>query len=155
MDVGERPLDEAESMASNSYYVHGLCIYGARWDPEQKTIVDLPTNTADPGREFPMLHLTIDRVDPAAGRGDEDSDGTQIFAVTPGLQRKSKLVSRSIYKCPMYVNFRKNRAANNAGAEGQVITHVPIPLRNGESPGFWSKRSVSLVSEVGDSSYNF
>merc|ERR1712113_913445 len=91
-----------------------------------------------------MLHLTIDKAAPKASHSDDDSDGAENAAATPGIQRKSKLIRKAIYRCPVYVNFKKNRVANHAGAEGQMITHVPIPLK-GSKASFWTARNICLV----------
>ena len=42
MDVDEKPLDDADSNSKNSYYISGLWIYGAKWDPNERTLQDLP-----------------------------------------------------------------------------------------------------------------
>ena len=64
-------MNNYDAGTSNSYYIYGLFIYGAKWDEEKRTIVDLPNEASEIGTEFPMLHLKIDQ----AGTKDEQPYG--------------------------------------------------------------------------------
>ena len=93
------------------------------------------------GHQFPMLHLSIDNS--VRDDGLSKTDDAQSMFELPGLKKRSH-GGDAYYRCPLYVNIKKNRVANNGGAEGQVITHIPIPIY--EKPAsFWTKRNICLL----------
>ena len=59
MADGERPLSDKEAEENCSYYIDGLWMYGAQWDPEQCVLIDLPHKTSKLGSTFPMIHVTV------------------------------------------------------------------------------------------------
>lgn len=58
--------------------------------------------------------------------------------------QKDQKDAESLFNCPLYVNFMKNRCLNTFEKESQLIAMVPIPSKL-HPPKFWIQRGVSLL----------
>lgn len=73
MRANEEEYPHRKAEMSNSFYIDGLWLYGAVWDEQQQTILDLPP-MAELGSRLPPLHLKIDRQElskPEDGQGED------------------------------------------------------------------------------------
>ena len=60
------PLRSFAKKSSNTFYITGLFMYGAKWDQERDTICDLSPNDKT-GNEVPPIELTITEYNPLGG----------------------------------------------------------------------------------------
>lgn len=72
----------ANKKGSKSFFMHGLYLYGAKWDPEKQTICDLDAkdNTGNP---MPFFEMTIEDFNPLndidlQGKNAKDVKGKKI-----------------------------------------------------------------------------
>ena len=151
MGETEREYSARKAAGLGCYYIHGLYLYGASYSTERETLEDLHIKSPI-GFPMPMIHVLVehDGPGPASPRpggptAAPDLGALQDAALSPRRRTTGQPAPQAgSYPCPMFVNFRKNRVLNNQMAEGQVITYVPIPVKD-RDPTFWVKRAIALL----------
>ena len=77
MKDGERPLSDEEAEYTDSFYLDGLWMYGASWDPEKRVLQDLSHSSTNLGHVFPMIHVTIEKLEEEEQVSDYPSSARQ------------------------------------------------------------------------------
>ena len=142
MEDNEKEYSSRKAAGLGCYYIHGLYLYGASYNTERETLEDLHRKSAI-GWEMPMFHLMVEHIEAVSESPRNKEEIRNDADETLTSARKSKY-PETHYLCPLFVNFKKNRVMNNQMAEGQVITYVPIPVKD-RHPKFWIKRNICLL----------
>ena len=122
-----------------------MFLYGAKWDEDEETLVDIPANAGQIGSELPMIHITIEPMDSA----QEEEESSAIVLELTQSEHRAATYKETHYLCPVYVNFLKNRIINFQSSEGQMICQMPIPVRH-RKPTFWLRRNVAILCYLDD-----
>ena len=59
MASGEKIQNQVNAEATNSFYIDGLFIHGAKWVEDEQSIVDLDKQMP-PGSPLPIIHLQVE-----------------------------------------------------------------------------------------------
>jgi hypothetical protein len=60
MGADENMFPQIKAEGTNSYYVNGLVLFGAKWDEHEQTIMDCDKDTEAIGTNLPLLHLMVE-----------------------------------------------------------------------------------------------
>ena len=92
MKLGEEMMETAIAQASNSFYLEGLWLNGAKWVPKENSIDEIDNNY-EHSTKLPMIHLVIEKYD-GTKLGADIKDKDAVVSQVKGASLKANIMGR-------------------------------------------------------------